>query len=191
MSTPAKAGVISHELILGGARSGKSAYAEWRASQAASVCYIATAQAGDDEMSDRILKHRRQRPSHWQTLEQPIALAEAIQQGAEHSELVLIDCLTLWLSNCLLCGEETWQQQRTRLLEQLQCQTIPVLMVSNEVGQGVVPMGELSRRFVDESGRLHQAIAAQVHHVTLVTAGLPQALKRHGQLTFPPYGVTP
>lgn len=166
-------------LILGGARSGKSALAERLAKASGhEVVYIATAQAHDEEMAERIAHHRAQRPAHWRSVEEPLALADALREHARPGRCVLVDCLTLWLSNLLghadaarLAGE------REALLLALPSLTGQVLLVSNEVGLGVVPMGELTRRFVDEAGRLHQSLAVQCERVLFVAAGLPLALK--------------
>lgn len=168
------------ELILGGARSGKSRYAEQQLLQANSdVVYIATAQALDGEMQQRIERHQQQRPAHWHTIEQPIALAEAIQQvSASHPRAaILVDCLTLWVTNCLLADSDCWPSEKDALLRLLPQLSQPLWLVSNEVGQGIIPMGELSRRFVDEAGWLHQAIAAQADGVTWMVAGLPMVVK--------------
>jgi adenosylcobinamide kinase / adenosylcobinamide-phosphate guanylyltransferase len=165
-------------LILGGARSGKSALAERLASRHDAVLYIATAAAGDDEMSARILHHRARRPSHWGLREVPLTLATALREEAHASRCLLVDCLTLWLSNLLCAGDNRrWEAERAALLAALQELPGDVILVSNEVGQGVVPLGELSRRFVDEAGRLHQDIAARCERVVFVVAGLPQLLK--------------
>lgn len=173
---------VPSELILGGARSGKSRYAENLATQSGlPVLYVATAQALDPEMEQRICHHRQQRPAHWQTVEEPLALGRCLQQlAAEQPQaLLLVDCLTLWLTNCLLHADDGfWPQARAELLQALAQISNPLLLVSNEVGQGVVPMGELSRRFVDEAGRLHQDIASLLPSVTLVVAGIPLAVKR-------------
>ncbi|PPD23328.1 MAG: bifunctional adenosylcobinamide kinase/adenosylcobinamide-phosphate guanylyltransferase, partial [Methylomonas sp.] len=132
------------ELVLGGARSGKSRYAEQQAADCGlNVVYVATAQAGDDEMASRIQHHRQRRPAHWLTVEQPEALADVIQLHANHDTCVLIDCLTLWLSNVLfgLGGEltiERYQQQRDHLFDALRQHRQRIVMVSNEVGLGVV-----------------------------------------------------
>ncbi|WP_430460001.1 bifunctional adenosylcobinamide kinase/adenosylcobinamide-phosphate guanylyltransferase [Thalassolituus sp. LLYu03] len=170
------------ELILGGARSGKSRYAEQRAQESnRPVVYIATAQALDPEMDQRIVHHRAQRPAEWPTVEEPLALAAAIERiGATQPDAtILVDCLTLWLTNCLLSDDgDCFAREKAALLQTLSQCSNPVLMVSNEVGYGIVPMGELSRRFVDETGRLHQDIAAIVASVTLVVAGIPMAVKR-------------
>ena len=177
------------ELVLGGARSGKSRYAEQQMLRLEQqynrpVMYVATAQCGDGEMSERIRYHRDSRPQHWHTREEPIRLADCLQQitAQQPQAVVMVDCLTLWLTNCLLSEDkECWPQQKTAFLRCLTQFTQPLVLVSNETGQGVVPMGELSRRFVDESGWLHQAIAELAGQVTLVSAGLPLPLKRNGQ----------
>lgn len=168
------------EFILGGARSGKSGYAERQIAQAGGdVIYIATAQALDGEMQQRIQRHQQQRPSHWQTIEQPITLADALLCAAQRHPraAILVDCLTLWVSNCILAEGDCWQREKTAFLTQLTQLHQPLWLVSNEVGQGIVPMGELSRRFVDESGWLHQAIAAQADGVTWMVAGIPMPVK--------------
>lgn len=166
------------DLILGGARSGKSRLAEQRARDSGKhVIYIATAQSGDGEMADRIAHHRQQRPAHWLTVEEPLALASAIQRHAGPDSLILVDCLTLWVTNLLCHGDpERFASEKAALLDVLR-QRPDILLVSNETGLGVVPMGELTRRFVDESGWLHQDIAALADRVTLVVAGLPHLLK--------------
>jgi adenosylcobinamide kinase/adenosylcobinamide-phosphate guanylyltransferase len=166
-------------LILGGARSGKSALAERLAMASGhEVVYIATAQAHDAEMAARIAHHRASRPSHWHCVEEPLALAAALQEHARPGCCVLVDCLTLWLSNLLGEDDATrFAQERDALLEVMPSLTGQVLLVSNEVGLGVVPMGELTRRFVDEAGRLHQALAVHCEKVLFVAAALPLALK--------------
>lgn len=166
-------------LILGGARSGKSACAERLAGESGSeVVYIATAQARDDEMTARIAHHRARRPAHWSCVEEPLALAAVLREQARAERCVLVDCLTLWLSNLLGDADaERFQQERDQLLDVLPRLPGTVLMVSNEVGLGVVPMGELARRFVDEAGRLHQSIAALSERVLFVAAGLPFIMK--------------
>lgn len=177
------------ELVLGGARSGKSRYAEqqtMRAEQSGQspVVYVATAHAGDGEMSDRIQRHRDERPAHWFTREESVQLAQCLAdiQSNHPDAVILVDCLTLWVTNCLISEQpDCWQQQKHALLQQLAMMQQRVILVSNEVGQGIVPLGQLSRRFVDESGWLHQAIAALASDVTLVVAGLPMSLKRNGR----------
>ncbi|MGZ4957771.1 MAG: bifunctional adenosylcobinamide kinase/adenosylcobinamide-phosphate guanylyltransferase [Methylomonas sp.] len=171
------------ELVLGGARSGKSRYAEQQAlASGLQVIYVATAEAGDDEMQARISHHRRRRPEHWKTVEQPIHLAQAIQDHAGPEHCILVDCLTLWLCNVLFDKQdeiqtERYQWQSDALLATLSGCQHRVILVSNEVGSGVVPADAMSRRFVDEAGFLHQKIAQISHKVVLVTAGLPQILK--------------
>ncbi|WP_109124126.1 bifunctional adenosylcobinamide kinase/adenosylcobinamide-phosphate guanylyltransferase [Dyella sp. C11] len=166
-------------LILGGARSGKSAFAEQLAAASGhEVVYIATAQAHDDEMAARIAHHRAQRPTHWHCVEEPLSLAAALAAHARPGCCVLVDCLTLWLSNLLaMPNDERFKLERDALLHLLPSLKGQVVMVSNEVGLGVVPMGELTRRFVDEAGRLHQALATQCERVVFVAAGLPMPLK--------------
>lgn len=168
------------ELVLGGARSGKSQYAEQKigSQESLKVLYIATATAGDSEMLERITAHQQSRPAHWDTLESPLHLGQALSDNAPVYDYILVDCLTLWLSNCLCHKQpEVFLQEREALLNSLKNIDGKILLVSNEVGTGVVPMGELSRKFVDEAGWLHQAIARIATNVTWVVAGLPQKLK--------------
>ena len=166
-------------LILGGARSGKSALAErLAASSGHDVVYIATAQAYDAEMAARIAHHRARRPAHWSSVEEPLVLADVLRAQVRPGRCVVVDCLTLWLSNVL--GEadpSRFEHERAALLDVFPSLTGQVVLVSNEVGLGVVPLGELTRRFVDEAGRLHQALASQCERVLLVAAGMPLALK--------------
>lgn len=166
-------------LILGGARSGKSALAERIAMQSGrEVVYIATAQPGDAEMRERIAHHRSRRPSHWSIVEEPVALAAVLRDHMGPERCVLVDCLTLWLSNLLADPDESrFERERDALLAVLPDLQGDIVLVGNEVGLGVVPMGALTRRFVDESGRLHQAIARRCDRVLFVAAGLPLALK--------------
>ena len=168
-----------NELILGGARSGKSSYAEKLASDSGlEVIYVATATVWDDEMQSRVDHHRKQRPNHWPVVEEPCELAEVLKREARDNRCLLVDCLTLWVTN-LLCHEDKdlWPKKRTELLDILPELPGRIVMVSNEVGMGIVPMGELSRQFVDESGRLHQSIARIADRVTFVAAGLPLVMK--------------
>lgn len=166
------------ELILGGARSGKSSFAENLALESGlDVIYIATATAGDSEMAARITHHQQSRPTHWQTVESPLYLAKTLQTYAHPNACLLVDCLTLWLSNCLFDETVCWQTQRQLLLEQIATLPGRQILVSNEVGQGIVPMGAISRQFVDESGYLHQNLASLADRVFFVIAGLPQILK--------------
>lgn len=166
------------ELILGGVRSGKSALAETLARESGmEVLYLATATAGDREMGDRIARHRQRRPAHWRTREEPLALASALASEASPTRCILVDCLTLWLSNLLSGDRDRWRRERADLLALLPRLPGRVILVSNEVGWGIVPSSELGRRFRDEAGRLHQALAACCERVILVVAGLPQVLK--------------
>ncbi|OFZ68337.1 MAG: bifunctional adenosylcobinamide kinase/adenosylcobinamide-phosphate guanylyltransferase [Betaproteobacteria bacterium RBG_16_58_11] len=167
------------QLILGGSRSGKSSLAEQRASESGlAVSYIATATAGDSEMAARIAQHQARRPVNWSIVEEPLRLAQALQQHAAPDHCLLVDCLTLWLTN-LLCAndEELFQRERTAFLETLPTLPGRIILVSNEVGMGIVPMGELSRRFSDEAGWLNQEAAKICGRVTLMVAGLPYPLK--------------
>ncbi len=167
------------QLILGGARSGKSRLAEQHASATRlPVVYIATAQAQDAEMQERILHHQAHRPQHWTVLEEPLALAQALRAHAEEGRCVLVDCLTLWLSNLLCLPDDSRLHQETAaLLEILPSLPGAIILVSNETGMGIVPLGELTRRYCDEAGRLHQAVAAHCDKVILTVAGLPLQLK--------------
>ncbi len=221
-------------LIIGGARSGKSSLAEQYAkSSNLPVTYIATAQAFDVEMQQRIAQHQADRPEHWQLIESPLQLAKTIElvlSNGQQDSCILVDCLTLWLSNSLLkpsdeiehgseCNLSYWQQEKQQLLHLLerlqqgkslqqenslqqpdnvqsndgsqsqnsqsensqsqnyQPRKVEIILVSNEVGHGIVPMGELSRQFVDQAGWLHQAIASIANEVEFVMAGLPLTLK--------------
>ena len=177
------------ELIVGGARSGKSGYALTQAEQQIKVpqlqlneregqlSFIATAEAQDAEMQSRIDRHQQERHSGWQLIEEPCDLSTLISQFSE-GDVVLVDCLTLWLTNWL-CSKtpELWEDEKKAFLEGLQQSPASWLLVSNEVGMGVTPMGALSRQFVDECGWLHQDLAQMADKVTLVMLGLPQALK--------------
>ena len=166
-------------LILGGARSGKSRLAEQTAKETGlSVIYIATAQALDTEMQQRIAHHKQQRPAHWQVFEEPTYLADRLLQCDQANQLILVDCLTLWLSNLLLAEDSALQQQQIQqLLNVLPQLKSKIILVSNETGLGVVPMGELSRRFVDEAGRLHQNLGQLANKVVFCVAGFPMILK--------------
>ncbi|RCU49388.1 bifunctional adenosylcobinamide kinase/adenosylcobinamide-phosphate guanylyltransferase [Corallincola luteus] len=166
------------ELVLGGARSGKSAYAESLLKRSGSnVVYIATAQAFDQEMSERILHHQLQRPAEWQLIESPLVLAETLDSLSNSEHYLLVDCLTLWLSNHLLADESSLAAEIDRLLAVLARMSCRVLLVSNEVGMGIVPENRLARRFRDEAGWLNQRVAQIADKVTLVTAGMPLVLK--------------
>ena len=179
------------ELIIGGARSGKSLLAEQRAlSCGLRVVYVATAQALDGEMERRIAVHRARRPASWGLLESPLGLADSLRTNAAADTCLLVDCLTLWLSNLIFSGTSAQQldagkapdcalfaAEMAHLLEVLPHLPGKIILVSNEVGCGVVPMNAVSRFFADEQGRLNQRVAALCERVTLVAAGLPLELK--------------
>lgn len=198
-------------LVLGGARSGKSRYGEALVRQYTALgfdaCYVATAQALDDEMATRIAKHQAGRSDdgvEWQLFEEPLALTATLARLAKPGRVILVDCLTLWLTNQLLVSNHqvndepaptewsasdfvtttstdkalaNWQAEKTAFVDALTELEGVVILISNEVGSGIVPLGELSRQFVDEAGWLNQAVAALADNVTLVVAGLPLALK--------------
>jgi len=164
-------------LVLGGARSGKSAYAEGLIRAAAPLAtYLATAEAGDGEMAARIAQHRTQRGAGWDTVEEPLDLVGTLVRVARPDRPVLVDCLTLWLSN-LMFAERDIAAEAARLATCLGDLAGPVVLVSNEVGQGIVPDNALARAFRDHAGRLHQTVAAVANRVVFVTAGLPMMLK--------------
>lgn len=166
-----------HTLVLGGARSGKSGWAD-AAARAASAgpIYLATATALDDEMAARIRSHQARRDAGWSTVEEPLELADALIRHAMPGTAVVVDCLTLWLTNLMLAGRDV-EAAVNDLSEALAAVAAPVILVSNEVGQGVVPMSPMARAFVDHAGRTHQRLAALCPRVVLMTAGLPLALK--------------
>jgi len=180
-----------NELILGGARSGKSALAEKRAVDAGlRVVYLATAEARDSEMARRIAHHRERRPADWGCAEEPLHLAAKLRELATPETCILVDCLTLWLSNLLFAGLAAKQAEAGEAIDcplfraetDALIETLPqlpghVILVSNEVGWGIVPMHPVSRLFADEQGRLNQRVAAVCERVTLVAAGLPLSLK--------------
>jgi adenosylcobinamide kinase/adenosylcobinamide-phosphate guanylyltransferase len=162
-------------LLLGGARSGKSRIAQTRAEALpGELAYIATGEARDAEMAERIARHRADRGARWRTVEAPIDLPEAIRR--ENERVLLVDCLTLWLSNLML-GEHDIAAATDRLLAALDRASGTVLLVSNEVGMGIVPENALARRFRDEAGRLNQRVAAAADEVLLVAAGLALRMK--------------
>ena len=163
-------------LVLGGARSGKSAYAEHLLAGMAEKIYLATAEAGDGEMAERIRLHQEQRGVGWITVEEPIALLTALQAHSRPDRPVLVDCLTLWLTNLLMAEADIAAIVHT-LLQGMGTLPGPVIFVSNEVGLGLVPETPLGRRFRDLAGRLNQQIAARCSKVVFVAAGLPLVLK--------------
>ncbi len=168
-----------HELILGGARSGKSRLAERLAAESGlAVTYIATSQPLDGEMNERIQHHRERRPAHWALVEEPLALAKVLREQAAADKCLLVDCLTLWLTNLLMLDDlSRLSAERDALLDCLSGLPGRILLVSNETGLGVVPLGELTRRYVDEAGWLHQALAERCERVVFTVAGLPMVLK--------------
>jgi len=170
--------VFHPTLVLGGARSGKSRFAEQLACESGLArVYLATATAGDDEMRARIAHHRAQRGDGWRTAEEPLALVDALTREAGEGRVVLVDCLTLWLSNLMHAARDV-EAETKALAEWLRDARHPVLLVSNEVGLGLVPETPLGRDFRDAQGRLNQTIAAAVPNVAFVAAGLPLWLKR-------------
>lgn len=167
----------SVHLVLGGARSGKSGYAESLATQShQAVVYVATAQALDGEMNERIAQHQQDRPSHWLTIEEPLKIAQVITEKSREETVILVDCLTLWLMS-VMHYELDLTLAVDELLHALQQAKGLVILVSNEITMGVVPMGELSRNYVDNLGRLHQQVAQQAQQVTLMVAGIPMSVK--------------
>ena len=174
-------------LITGGARSGKSALAERIAARGKRVLYVATAEGRDEEMRRRIAAHRAARPAHWDTLEEPLDLAEALRCVHRRYDTVLIDCLTLWVSNLLLRQEPLGARERTgdegildaarQLLDLAAGSVACWIMVSNEVGLGVVPPSPLGRAYRDALGRVNQLVAARAREVYLMVAGLPMQVK--------------
>ena len=168
-------------LVLGGARSGKSAFAQRLAHEAETVgmaiAYVATATALDEEMAARIARHRADRPAHWPVIEAPLGLAGTLTAQARPGRLLVVDCLTLWLTNAMLAEPPVLDAEIPGLLAALPNLPGDVVMVSNEVGMGLVAADPLGRRFVDETGRLHQQVAALADRVHLVVAGCPLLLK--------------
>jgi adenosylcobinamide kinase/adenosylcobinamide-phosphate guanylyltransferase len=167
------------ELILGGARSGKSQYAEQLAIETGkSRFYIATAQAHDEEMRARIEVHKQRRSHDWTNIEESFDLANCLKKHDDKNHCLLVDCLTLWVSNLLHSEKaEHWQQEKEHLLKTLPELNAHIILVSNEVGSGIIPLGEITRQYVDEIGWLHQNLAKLSQRVTLITAGLPAVLK--------------
>jgi len=187
-------------LLIGGARSGKSSLASrWASERCSDVCCVVTAFASDAEMLARIATHRRERPQHWRVREEPLRLAAVLREESGTNALLLVDCLTLWTANCLwpeVSGQPAgdpragdpeandpqpdlagWRIERDEFLATLRTHTSDVIIVSNEVGTGIVPENTAARVFRDEHGRLNQAVAAVCDEVFFVTAGLPLRLK--------------
>ena len=184
---------MTRTLVLGGARSGKSAWAERLAQESAEsgreIVYVATAHAGDAEMQARIAHHRNRRPASWRTVEEGMRLGATIAEWSTSERLVLVDCLTVWLFNLLFSEAQEFpevgavvpplrfHEERISFLDALEHANGDVILVSNEVGMGIVPQGAVSRWFVDEAGRLNQEAAARCERVVFVAAGLPLNLK--------------
>ncbi|RVT45875.1 bifunctional adenosylcobinamide kinase/adenosylcobinamide-phosphate guanylyltransferase [Rheinheimera sediminis] len=170
---------MSKTLILGGARSGKSSLAESLAADSDSVIYIATATAFDTEMAQRIKLHQQQRRKDWSVLECPLLLAEALVKLSGSGQTLVVDCLTLWLNNQLYHHpEQDFTFARQQVADAVRQFQGNLFMVSNEVGMGIVPVGELNRLFVDQQGWLNQQLAKLCDQVIFVAAGLPLYLKR-------------
>ena len=164
-------------LVLGGARSGKSAFAEAFAHDGRERCvYVATAECVDDEMAARIETHRARRGAYWRTVEAPVQLAEAIRRESTPRACLLVDCLTVWLGNLVHRWHDV-DAAREALLESLAAAPGPVVLVANEVGLGIVPDNAMARDFRDHAGRLNQAVAAVAGRVYFVTAGIPMTMK--------------
>jgi adenosylcobinamide kinase/adenosylcobinamide-phosphate guanylyltransferase len=165
-------------LVLGGARSGKSAFAERLVAETqATRIYLATATAGDDEMRDRIAHHRTQRGDGWRTIEEPLTLVETLAREDRGGNAILVDCLTLWLSNLMHASKDVEAETR-QLTAFLREARATIVLVSNEVGLGLVPETPLGRAFRDAQGRLNQVVAAAVTNVAFIVAGLPIWLKQ-------------
>lgn len=164
-------------LVLGGARSGKSRYAQGRAeAQPGELVYLATAQAFDDEMRERIALHRADRGARWSTVEAPLDLADMITACSTPDNVVLVDCLTLWASNLMLAERDT-AAATAGLVRAVAAARGPIILVANEVGLGIVPDNALARRFRDLAGEINQAVAGTADSVIFVAAGLPLVLK--------------
>ncbi len=166
-------------LVLGGARSGKSAYAERMVEAAGKGLYLATAEPGDAEMAERIRHHKVRRGPAWETLEEPLALPGALRRHARPDRPILVDCLTLWLAN-LMAAERDIEAETGNLTSACADLNGAVVFVSNEVGSGIVPATSLGRAFRDHAGRLNQAVARVADRVVILIAGLPLNLKQPG-----------
>lgn len=172
---------MKKNLVIGGVRSGKSRYAEQTAQEyarqlALPVVYIATAEAFDDEMKSRIERHKHTRPKQWQTIESGPKLVDSLN-AVEEPCIILIDCLTVWLNNCLYYQQIDWQEEKQRFLDWLTRTKHAVIMVSNEVGFSITPDNALARQFADEQGWLNQDVARIASTVTFTIAGIPHELK--------------
>jgi adenosylcobinamide kinase / adenosylcobinamide-phosphate guanylyltransferase len=167
-------------LVTGGARSGKSTYAEQRAGELGSRrLYLATAEAKDEEMALRIAEHQKRRGSQWLTIEEPIELADVLLARRNQIDCAVVDCLTLWLSNLLIQSDENYLEEKVEtLVEILPRLDFHVVLVTNEVGWGIVPDNPLARQFRDLAGRVNQRIAAIATEVILTVAGIPMVVKK-------------
>lgn len=172
-----QAGPRTVTLVLGGVRSGKSRFALQQACGFARVCFVATATASDPEMTEKVRRHRAERPNHWETIEEPLALGDAIRAAGARSDAVLVDCLTIFAANLLALERPQASQHVDRLLEAIVRTSASVILVSNEVGSGVVPPYESGRQFRDLLGELNQKVAAVADTAVLLVAGLPLVLK--------------
>jgi len=171
---------VSRTLVMGGIRSGKTALAEELATESGNaVVYVATATVGDEEMAQRVKRHVDSRPDHWGLAEAPLRLASVLETYSEETSppFLLVDCMSLWISNLLFAGEETFAHEREAFLAALRNYPGSIVIVSNEVGLGTIGMDPLTRRFCDELGWLNQAIAASCDRVVMSVAGLPLWLK--------------
>ncbi|MBU2414198.1 MAG: bifunctional adenosylcobinamide kinase/adenosylcobinamide-phosphate guanylyltransferase [Gammaproteobacteria bacterium] len=166
-------------LVLGGVRSGKSAFAQEQITACGKpVCYVATSQVWDDGMADRVRLHKDNRPSEWQLIEEPLALARVLHSLNSPDQAVIVECFTLWMTNLLCLEDETrLEDEKQALLKAVEVFEGDLILVSSEVGLGIMPMNALARRFGDEAGAMNQALAKLTDRVTFVAAGLPLPLK--------------
>jgi adenosylcobinamide kinase / adenosylcobinamide-phosphate guanylyltransferase len=174
-------------LVLGGARSGKSRYAQQLAEQSRDVVFIATARASDEEMRAKIERHREDRPKEWSTIEEPLDLPKVLAEHQLASEVIVVDCLTIFAANLLEAageGSNAIERRVEALCEALRTAQCNVVLVSNEVGSGVVPPYPVGRRFRDLLGEINQKVARVADDVVLMVAGLPLALKGHVEVTL-------
>ena len=180
MTMAAETGMPQNMLVLGGARSGKSRFAEERVlASGLSPFYLATGRALDDEMRERIDKHRERRGKAWETVEEPLALADAVLQTALPGRILLVDCLTLWVTN-LMMAEADVLRECDSLIAALDSIGAPIVFVSNEVGLGIVPENAMARQFRDLAGIVNQRIARRCEAVWFIASGLPLKLKPQG-----------
>lgn len=179
MIFPSGCSLPSITLVLGGARSGKSVYAERLINASGEGLYIATAEIRDEEMARRVRIHRKRRSDIWTTVEAPLKLAQSLREGAKPLRPIMVDCLSIWLGNIMEAGLDAGEEMDC-LIKSLNALDCPVVLVSGVVGMGIVPDNKLARDFVDATGWLNQAIAIAADRVVLVTAGLPMTLKDAG-----------